>query len=113
MNLLIDGKLTLPPSEVSCFRDVTLYGSVFGKFNILIDPRQIQKDMVWMWLKQNGAHDFVDYILSSKDFETGIKLSSRKTCNICVTSITADNLSFIISRLKQYAHLRQSYHPKI
>ncbi len=100
MNLLIDGKLTLPPSEVSCFRDVTLYGSIFGDFNILIDSDQIKNDLVWMWLKQNSAHDFVDYILSSRESEAGIRMSNKRGCNICVTSITADNLSFIISRLK-------------
>ncbi len=52
MNLLIDGKLTLPPSSVSCFRDVTLYSTVFANFDVLVETRNKHKDMIWHWLKQ-------------------------------------------------------------
>ena len=103
MNLLIDGEIVLPPTEISCFRDVTLYGSVFADFNILIEDTTNHKDILWAWLKSHGAHDFVDYIIGEYETEHGVILSNRRGCNICVSAINADNLSFIISRLKQYA----------
>ena len=37
MNLLIDGSILPPPTEITCFRDVTLYGSVFCSLDVLIE----------------------------------------------------------------------------
>ena len=108
MKLLIDGKLSFPPSEISCFRDVTLYGSVFGNFDILIESRNRNKDIIYKWLKQNGSFDFVDDIVPHNT-EKGVSLSYKKRCNICTTRITAKNLNFIISRLKQYSSLYQQF----
>ena len=103
MKLLIDGKLALPPSSVSCFRDVTLYSSVFGQFEVLIESRRRNRDAVWDFLKQRRALDFVDDFARPSQ-EHGVSLSNRRGCNICVTQITAGNLEFIINRLSQLSH---------
>ncbi len=110
MKLLIDGKLAFPPSSISCFRDVTLYSSIFGDFDILIESRNKHKDIVWKWLKNKGAFDFVDDIVPHNK-EYGISLSYKKKCNICVTRITATNLDFIVNRLKEYSYLYRSFDP--
>lgn len=108
MNLLISGKLAFPPSSVECFRDVSLYGSVFGKFNVLVETRDSRKDLVWHWLKQSGAYDFIDEIVPH-DVEAGLSISYKKRCNICVSRINADNLNFIITRLRDHAYRVKSY----
>ena len=60
MNLIIDASLSEPPSEVSVFRDVTLYSNVFLNYNILIECDTDMKDLYDYWLKIRGAFDFVD-----------------------------------------------------
>lgn len=97
MNLLIDESLVLPPSEIHCFRDVTLYSSVFRDLQILVES--YQKDLVWRLMKHYGAFDFVEDIVEPAS-EDGLVLGlSRGRCNICVSSINYENLDFIISRL--------------
>lgn len=97
MNLLIDESLVLPPSEIHCFRDVTLYSSVFKDFQILVES--YQKDLVWRLMKHYGAFDFVHDIIEP-GYEQGLVLgNSRGRCNICVSTITYENLNFVISRI--------------
>lgn len=108
MRLLIAGKLALPPSSVSCFRDVTLYSSMFSGYEVLIESRRAQRDTVWSWLKSHGAADYVSDFVRPGHVD-GVSLSYKKSCNICVTRITANNLEFIINRLAQ--HARQNLEP--
>jgi len=104
MNLVIDGKLALPPTESMLFRDVTLYAKVFSNLTPIIECRRDQRDTIWHWLKSTGSFDFVDDLVR-RDTEKGISIGDRKHCNICVTEIGYNNLNFIISRLKQSAVL--------
>ncbi len=108
MKLLIDGQLSFPPSEVSSFRDVTLYSSVFAGFEVLIESKNRHKDQVWNWLKQRGAHDFVLDIVPPRT-EYGVLLGSADRCNICVQEITTINLRFIINHLKLRAELVRGF----
>jgi hypothetical protein len=108
MKLLIDGKLAFPPSSISCFRDVTLYSHIFGKYEVLVEAKDKHKDVVWHWLKSNGSFDYVDDIIKPGT-EAGLSLSYKKRCNICVTRVTANNLNFIITRLKDHASRIDSY----
>lgn len=97
MNLLINESLVLPPSEIHCFRDVTLYSSVFKDLQILVES--YQKDLVWRLMKHYGAFDFVHDIIEPGD-EDGLVLGSgRGRCNICVSTISYENLDFVISRI--------------
>ena len=103
MNLLIDGRILPPPTEIPCFRDVTLYGSVFSNLSILIETTE--KDLIWNFLKINSAHDFISAVILPGE-EQGTRISSiRGSCNICVGSINYDNLNFIISRLQSIRYL--------
>ena len=103
MNLLIDGSIIPRPTEIPCFRDVTLYGSVFCKMDILVEFEQ--KDLIWEFLKLSAAHDFISAVVAPGE-EHGTRMSNTKgSCNICVGSINYNNLSFIISRLQSIRYL--------
>ena len=104
MYLVIDGRLALPPTKSSCFRDVTLYAKIFSNLTPIIECHRDQRDTIWHWLKSRGSFDFVDDLVR-RDTEAGISLgpSDRKKCNICVSKIGYNNLEFIINRLRQSA----------
>ena len=101
MNLVIDGNLTYPPSEISCVRDVTLYSMIWTEFTVLIEIFPEYKDHVWRHLKSRGAMDYVEDIISPAE-ERGLKISDQPRSNIRVNSIRCDNLSFIIDRLRRF-----------
>ena len=73
MNLLIDGSIIPPPTEIPCFRDVTLYGSVFCKMDILVEFEQ--KDLIWEFLKLSAAHDFISAVVAPGE-EHGTRMSN-------------------------------------
>ena len=62
MKLLIDAKLTEPPSEISVFRDITLY-STFLNYDVLLECEEDVKDLYWYWLRNRGAFDYVSDIV--------------------------------------------------
>lgn len=103
MNLLIDGRILPPPTEIPCFRDVTLYGVTFANLSVLIETTE--KDLIWEFLKFNSAHDFISGIVNPGEEVGTIISGTRGRCNICVNSINYDNLSFIISRLQSIRYL--------
>ena len=97
-NLIIDAELTEPPSEVSVFRDVTLYSKVFLSMYVLLECDQDMKDLYWYWLKKRGAYDFVDAILTPGE-ELGISIRYRKG-NVTVHRLTVETLQFTLDRIK-------------
>jgi hypothetical protein len=101
MNLIIDGNLTYPPSEISCVRDVTLYSTVWTEFDVLIEIERQHRDHVWKHLRMLGAYDYIEDIVSI-DREPGLKISDRPRSNIVVTKITCENLNFILSRIRRF-----------
>lgn len=101
MNLLIDGNLTYPPSEITCVRDVTLYTTVWTEYSVLIEITTEYKDHVWKHLKRFGAMDFVEDIVCV-DEESGLIMSDRDRSNIQVNSITCENLDHIITCLRGF-----------
>jgi len=98
MNLIISASLCAPPSEISPFRDVTLYGKTFVFEDILLECEKGTRSFYWKWLKSHGAHDFISYLLIDSEKEYGFKMSPRKG-NLNIDNITAVNLNFIISVL--------------
>ena len=101
MNLVIDGNLTYPPSEISCVRDVTLYSVIWSEFTVLIEMCPAYKDHVWRHLKERGAMDYVDDIVAPGK-EIGLKISDQPESNIRVNYISCDNLNYIIDRLRRF-----------
>ena len=100
MNLIIDSTLSEPPSEMSCFRDVTMYSKVFRFENVLLSCKMGTRSMYWNWLKNNGAHDFISYVLHEGELESGALIHPKKG-DIVIDRINALNLNYIITRLKQ------------
>ena len=100
MLLIIDAELSAPPSSVSCFRDVTLYGNCFLKSDVLMECRQSEKDIYWKWLKSRGAFDFIEDIVRPNE-EKGF-LIKEKGGNLQVDRINESNLNFILSRLRLF-----------
>ena len=98
MNLIIDSDLCEPPSEVTCFRDVTLYGKIFIFEDVLLRCRTGTRSLYWNWLKAHGAHDFVSALILDHEVESGFKISPSRG-NLSVDRINAFNLNSIISRI--------------
>lgn len=99
MNLIIDCTLSEPPSEISSFRDVTMYSQIFHFEYVLLSCKIGTRSIYWDWLKKNGAHDYIAYILNENENEKGILMHPKKG-NIIVDRINSFNLNYIINQLK-------------
>jgi hypothetical protein len=95
MKLIIDSTLTEPPSEISCFRDITLYGKTFIFEDVLLRCKDGTRSFYWDWLKRHGAHDFISYLLKESENESGFTISNKKG-NVNIDRICVNNLRFII-----------------
>ena len=100
MLLLIDAELSAPPSEVSLFRDITLFSACFLKKDVILECRHSEQDYYYRWLKGRGSWDFVEDIVRPKT-EYGLSIRSRKG-NITIPKISYGNFLSIISRLENY-----------
>ena len=100
MKLIIESCLSEPPSEISCFRDVTLYARTYKLEDVLLECPPGTRSMYWSWLKGFGAHDFISYLIIDTERESGFTLKTDKRADISVDKITCDNLNYIISKLK-------------
>ena len=96
MNLIIESSLTEPPSSISCFRDVTLYGKTFVFEDILVVCKKGTRSIYWKWLKKHGAHDFISYLLRDDETENGFLIHTKQG-NLITDKIDASNLSKFIS----------------
>jgi hypothetical protein len=98
MKLIIDSVLSEPPSEISCFRDVTLYGKTFIFEDVLLSCKKGTRTLYWEWLKKHGAHDFISYLLTDEEKESGFRISNKRG-NVNIDRICVTNLDFIIQCL--------------
>ena len=99
MNLIINSSLCEPPSEINCFRDVTLYGKIFIFEDILLHCAYGTRSLYWSWLKKHGAHDFISELIRDHETERGFWISPRGG-NLNINKIDVHNLNFIISAIK-------------
>lgn len=97
MLVIIDAKLTAPPSSVCCFRDVTLYSNCFLSSQVVVECNKGLRDLYWKWLTSEGAFDFVEDFVNPMQ-ESGMRIS--KSGNISVDRIIEHNLNFILHRLR-------------
>lgn len=100
MNLIIQAELSEPPSEISCFRDVTLYGKTFIFEDVLIECQAGTRSIYWKWLKMHGAHDFVSQLVRDDEEIFGFKIATRDA-NYIIDRICFNNLPKIITRLNK------------
>lgn len=101
MNLVIDGNLTYPPSEISCVRDITLYSTIWGDFSVLVEIEREYRDQLYKHLKTYGAYDYIEDIISI-DREPGFRIGDRPGSNLFIDRIGADNLSLIIKTIQRF-----------
>lgn len=99
MNLIIESCLSEPPSEISCFRDITLYARTYVFDDVLLECPSGTRTMYWEWLKAYGAHDFISYLIRNTDQEQGYTIKTANDANITVDRIDVGNLNDIILRL--------------
>lgn len=104
MLLLIDAELSAPPSEVSLFRDITLFSACFLKKDVILECRHSEQDYYYKWLKRRGSWDFVEDIIRPKT-EHGLSIRVSRG-NITIPRITYNIFPSVIARLESY---RQHY----
>lgn len=63
MHLIIDANLSCPPSELSSFRDVTLYAKIYNYESILIVAPEGTRSSYWNWMRKNAIKDYVSEII--------------------------------------------------
>jgi hypothetical protein len=99
MKLIIDSNLCEPPSEIYPFRDITLYAKTYVFEDILLRCKGGTRSLYWRWLKNNGAHDFISYLIKDSELESGFLIAPKKA-NLNIEKISYSNLNFIIKVLK-------------
>lgn len=95
---IIDSSLCEPPSNISLFRDITLYAKTFAFEDVLLECEKGSKSLYWKWLKKFGAHDFISCILTYEEQEEGFRIGQKKA-NIKVSRIDYSNYLYIISSI--------------
>ena len=98
MDLIIDGSLTAPPSQVYCFRDISLYAKCFLNKNVFVECCEKEIDLYWSWLKQNNSYDFVDAMVS-RDEVQGFYIGPRRKSNLQIELINYNNQSFVLRKI--------------
>ena len=97
MNLLISGELTAPPSEVSAFRNLTLYATTFKNLDCLVEVQPSEIDYYYHWLKDKYALDFVRQLVYVGE-ETGFKLQYSHIKRLTYNNL--NDLIFVISMMR-------------
>ena len=98
--IIVDAELTEPPSEVTIFRDLTLYAKTFLQYCVLVECQKDVTDLYWYWLKSRGAFDFVDDFVETGS-ESGVRINSYGG-GIVIGRLTAENLNLVVSKLNSY-----------
>ena len=73
-NLIINGDIINPPTSVTCFRELTLIANKAAHLKVIIEC--LEKDFYWKYLKNYGAMDFVDDILTVGE-ESGFRIDTQ------------------------------------
>jgi len=100
MPIIVDARLTEPPSWVCSFRDTSMYVSIFIKKSVLVECDQSSKDIYYQWLKKYGALDFVEEIVSPGEEVVGFRIGLVRA-NLIIDKLVPENLSMVLSRLDQ------------
>jgi hypothetical protein len=96
--LIIESCLSEPPSEISCFRDVTLYAKTFLFEDILLECKEGTRSIYWEWLKRHGAHDYISQLVKEEEREMGFTIKTQQA-NLVTDRINCNNLNEIVYRL--------------
>ena len=100
MLLIIDAELSAPPSEVTLFRDITLFSSCFLKKDVILECKKEERDYYYKWLKNRGSWDFVEDMVKPRS-EYGLSIRTNKA-NIVIPRINYNNFEVIMKNLRSY-----------
>ena len=101
MLLILDAELSDPPSSRTCFRDATLYASIFTRADVLVECSPGTIDIYWKWLKNGGAMDFVDQLIRFGE-ERGFSVRRQCGGNMNLERLDEFTLPRVISVLQRY-----------
>lgn len=76
-----------------------MYSKIFCFEDVLLSCKSGTRSIYWQWLKNNGAHDYIAYLLDEQEEEHGVLIHPERG-DIVIDRITAFNLNHIISKLK-------------
>jgi hypothetical protein len=95
--IIIDSILSEPPSEIYCFRDLTLYSKVYCFEDVLIQCPVGTRTFYWNWLKRYGAHDFISQLITNNEKELGFSVGRGNRYNLSIDRLCSQNLNQVIS----------------
>ena len=101
MLIILDAELSDPPSSRTCFRDTTLYASIFVDADVLVECSPATIDFYWKWLKEGGAMDFVEQLIRFGE-ETGFSIRRNSGGSINLKRLDEFSLSRVVSTLNAY-----------
>jgi hypothetical protein len=105
--LVISDSLIEPPSETWAFRNVTMLSHENLHMSVLLHTTQELKDRFYHWMKQKGAMDFVDYIISENEWEDGIRIDTIGIYPRCIVVkyIRLENQIFLFGKIKALSEI--------
>jgi len=98
--LVLQATLSAPPSSVHCFRDISLYASVFRQFEVVTSCTDDSKDLYWKWLKKHGAMDFIKDIVP-EDISIGFKIGDSIKSNFKIPRLDESYLNTTIGTINE------------
>ena len=103
MLIVLDAELSDPPSSRACFRDVTLYASIFIEADILVECSPWMVDPYWKWLKDGGAMDYVEEIVKFGEVQ-GYSIRRNYGGNLNIDRLNERSLNRVITTLGKLRH---------
>ena len=100
MVIIYDSVLTEPPSSIYCFRDVTLFSRIFLNANNILKCPRGTRSSYWKWIKNYGAHDFIEEIIIKEEKQSGLTVGIKK--NVHCNYINEINLPLVINKIKLF-----------
>jgi len=99
--IIIKNDLIFPPSEISVFRDITLYTKVYTEHDVVIESEPHHVDTCYKYLTAHGAFDYVDDIIHPGE-EAGVIVSDTTPCAVHARRFWSGNLNRILASLRAY-----------
>jgi hypothetical protein len=65
--LIVDAPLCSPPSELSSFRDISLYAKIYDYEDVLLVAEKGERSYYWDWMAKNGIRDYISDIITPRE----------------------------------------------
>lgn len=63
MLLAVDAELSCPPSELTSFRELTMFAYMYEYEDVVAVAPRGMRSLYWAWMKNNGIRDYIKEIL--------------------------------------------------